>query len=169
MIEQAKNILVNAVRGTRLVDGCVIMHPDNSTPLYVTPWYPSFQGKLPNGSTVTFEYVPMRVDLPQQMENLSQQYKIIVQDLNTFAADWLDEIPIESDTPVDFSVCSYIIDGYDESVKEIADGPYETEIREFTSEAKGIGFIAEAQATNQTKCGERGTIGRTGGLYRQFT
>lgn len=169
MNEEAKNILVNAQRGEQIVDGVVLSHPSVVETLYITPWYPGFQGRLPSGAVVTFAYVPMSVDKPSTIENLSQQFKVIIQDLNESANDYIDQIPIDTEGPINFTSLSYVIDGYDDDIREIADGPYNVLVKEFSSEPKGVGFTAEPQATNNTKCGERGTIERTGGLYRQFT
>lgn len=170
MIEEAKNILINAQRGEQVVDGIILQHPDVVDILYLTPWYPGFTGRLPAGGTAYFQYVPMSVSKPATIENLSQQFKIIIQDLNEASADYLDQIPLDAVDPITFTSLSYVIDGYDETVtREIADGPYYLNVTDFTSEPKGVGFTAEPQATNNTKCGERGTIERTGGLYRQFT
>lgn len=173
MIEQAKQILVNATRGEMLVDACAISHPSLAAPIYITPLHPGFTDTVNNR---TFQYVPMRVDKPANIENLSQQYKIVIQDLgpggdslgvNGIASSYLDMIPVDTSDPAVLTVWSYHFDR-DQNVT-LADGPYTVEIREFSSEPQGVGFTAEPQATNQTKCGERGSIERTGGLYRQFT
>lgn len=164
MIEQARQLLVNATRGEQLVDACVIYHSAIGTPLRITPWYPGFTDPATGW---VFQYVPMRVEKPSTIETLSQQFKIIIQDLNEIAGVYLDMIPIDTEEAATFTAYSYLIDIDD--VISLADGPYAVEIGEFSSEPQGIGFSAEPQATNVTKCGERGTIARTGGLYRQFT
>lgn len=173
MIEEAKQILVNATRGELLVDACAVSHPSLTETVYITPFHPGF---IDSANNRTFQYVPMRVDKPANIENLSQQYKIIIQDLgpggdslglNGIVSQYLDQIPIGTTDPAILTVWSYHIDR--EQNVQLADGPYTVEIREFSSEPQGVGFTAEPQATNQTKCGERGTIERTGGLYRQFT
>lgn len=169
MIEEAINILVNAQRGEQIVDGIVLSHPDVVETLYLTPWYPGFRGRLPSGDIAVFEYIPMSVDKPSTVENLSQQFKVIIQDLNEDANNYIDQIPFDTEDSISFTSLSYVIDGYGDDLREIADGPYNVEVGEFSSEPEGVGFTAEPQATNNTKCGERGTIERTGGLYRQFT
>ena len=166
MIEEAKLILVNATRGEMLVDCLVLSHPAWDDPIKITTHYPN---------VLDFQYVPMRVDKPANTENLTQQFKIIIQDLhdgksngvNGIVSKHLDLIPIDTTDPIIMDAYTYFI-GSDDSVK-LADGPYTVQVREFTSEAQGVGFTAEPKAMNAVKCGERGTIGRTGGLYRQFT
>ena len=167
MIEEAKRILVNATRGEMLVDCLTLTHSAWAQPIKITSHYPNVED---------FLYVPMRVDKPANTENLTQQFKIIIQDLgpdghsngaNGIVSQYLDMIPLDTAEPILMDAYSYHL-GLDDTAK-LADGPYSVQVREFTSEAQGVGFTAEPKAMNAVKCGERGTIDRTGGLYRQFT
>jgi len=164
MLEQARAILVNATRGEQVVDAVILSHPALTESLYITPWHPGFTDTVNNW---TFQYVPMRVEKPGTVENLSQEFKVVLQDMNEVAGAYLDQIPIDTEIPVTANFYSYYID-VDDNVS-VADGPYSLEIGEFASEPDGIGFSATPQATNVSKTGERGTIARTGGLYRQYT
>lgn len=167
MIEQARQILINAVRGQQLVDAVEISTADLSEVLYLTPWHPGFRGQLESGQTVDWLYVPMKVDWPKNGSDLSQSFKITVQDLNEIVGEYLDNIPLDTANPLRVRVRTYVIN-VDQEVSQVADGPYDVQSRDFAMDYKGAAFTAEPQSTAYSKCGERGTIDRTGGLYRQW-
>ena len=167
MIEEARRILVNATRGEMLIDAIELSHPAIAEVVKITPFYPGIG---------EYQHVPMSVEKPANTDRLTQQYKIIIQDLNPdgssnglngIVSGYLDQIPIDTEEPIVMRAYSLYVDR--DGNYSVADGPYSVEVGEFSSEPQGVGFTAEPQAINVTKCGERGTIDRTGGLYRQFT
>lgn len=166
MIEQARNLLINARRGELVVDALTITTLDlPGEEIKITPHYPGF---------LDFKFVPMRVDKPSQEENLTAQFKITIQDLgpdgsngvNGVVSSYLDRIPLDTKNPVVVKVESYFFD-IDDNIT-LSDGPYFVETRQFISESQGVAFTAEPPANNLTKCGERATIDTTGGLLRQY-
>lgn len=161
MIDEARNILVNATRGEILTDACRVKHSSLGETVRITPYYPGF---TLNGEY--FQYVPMEVKQPSTVENLSQNFEIVIQDLHEVVGAYFDRIPLDTTEPAIFESMTVLIDRNNNV--SLADGPNIVQIRDFTSEMEGVGFSAQPQATNMTKCGERGTIARTGGLYRQF-
>lgn len=162
LTDDARRVLINATRGEQIVDACRLSHPSVAEDLYITPYHPgfTFQGN-------DYIYIPMNVERPSTIDNLSQQFKIVIQDLNEEAGAYLDRIPVDTSEIVTFEVISILISADD--TMALADGPYSVQVVEFVSEPQGVGFSAEPQSTNETRCGERGTIERTNGLYRQFT
>lgn len=167
MIDQARQILINAVRGEQIVDTVEVSTPDLSEVLYLTPWHPGFTGQLETGEIVDWVYVPMRVDKPKNGTDLSQTFQITIQDLNEIVGEYIDQIPLETQNSIRIRVRSYVIN-IEQEVSQVADGPYDVESRNFAMDYQGVAFTAEPQSTAYAKCGERGTIDRTGGLYRQW-
>lgn len=166
MIEQARNLLINARRGESVVDAITLSHPDLPDEVKITSHYPGF---------LDYQFAPMRVDKPAKEDNLTAQYKITIQDLgptgsngiNGIASSYLDRIPLDTPHPVSVKAESYFID-IDGNIT-LSDGPYYVETSVFINETLGVAFTAEPPDNNLTKCGVRATVDSTGGLLRQFS
>lgn len=166
MIEQARNLLINARRGELVVDAITLSHPDLPDDVKITPHYPGF---------LDYQYVPMLVEKPAKEDNLTAQYKITIQDLgptgsngvNGVASAYLDRIPLDTEHNVQVTAKSYFID-IDGNIT-LSDGPYYVETSAFINETSGVAFTAEPPDNNLTKCGVRATVDFTGGLLRQFS
>jgi hypothetical protein len=157
--QELRELLTVATLGNAYVEGITVKHPNMSKTFYITRVFPGFDAKLETGEVVYFEYCPMRVEYADKVGNLSQEFKVTIQDINKELAPITDQIPLDTSISptVEVRIFVYRADG---SFSDVQDGPYILEAQAIAFEPTGAAFTASPPMTNFTSTGDRFTIKR---------
>lgn len=164
MTPEFREFLTRAITGVGIVDGVEISHPSLSTSIYITSMYPGFT----DADGRVFEYVPIAVNRSSQQNNLAQQFKFTIQDINEVVAVYCDQIPLDTEEKPRVILRSYLYRD-DGVTADVQDGPYDLVAENITFTEQGCTFTATAQQTNYSGTGiiYTGTVFPTLQAYMQ--
>ena len=156
MATDRTSFFLNARSSVVGYDTLELSHPDFSRTFYlVRNKFPDLVATTEAGASVTFEYAPMRVRLPESLDDLDQALEVDLGDVGEIVAEEQDRITAGSGF---LQRPQLVYRGFrSDDLSAPMRGPWTLEVVDLSFTAEGVSFKAQAPGLNDN---------RTGSLYR---